>query len=119
MKSNKSMMQLAIVKAKIKGPRTLDYGGKPKTAIYITMDEINELHDEEGFTSERTVERRVNKWLVMGKNEWYCQVGKTFVLQIWDRDLITAMENHQNRNLTTECLGVIPFHSASQMAASE
>lgn len=69
MKSNRSMLDLAQVMAMRKGPRMLSLNGKRIAAMYLTKKEIYDLHAREGFTSEKTIERRIDKWLVMDKNE--------------------------------------------------
>lgn len=69
MKSNRSMLDLAQVMAMRKGPRMLPLNGKRIAAMYLTKKEIYDLHAREGFTNEKTIERRIDKWLVMDKNE--------------------------------------------------
>ena len=105
MKSNKSMMDLALAYAKTKGPRTITWKGKPTCAIYITKQEINDLHHAEGFTSDKVIDRRIKLWETMDRDSWYGTTGDFFILQIWDTRTRLEMEDYARRNLIEDLVG--------------
>lgn len=112
MKSNRSMLDLAQVMALRKGPRLMTINGKRIAAMYLTMEEINDLHVREGFTNDNTIRRRVDKWLVMDRDELGQQTHLIAVIgdyywifkadNVIEKDFLT---DFAQRNMCEEVLG--------------
>lgn len=105
MKSNKTIMDLAVVYAKRQGPRTIPIYGRPTTAFYLTWDEIVRIHNNEGITNDTTIRRRTDKWLNM--DDGFCQVaGNYWILGVYSMEDKLVLEDYHRSHMNADIAGI-------------
>lgn len=105
-KSNKTIMDLAVIEAKKIGPRTLKIAGENQSAFYLTWDEIMKIHYNEGIENETTIRRRTTKWLYM--DDGFCEnLGPYWIVGIYRTDDKMCLEEYTQARLNTSIRGIV------------